>query len=72
VEQLHREADVRSIEGAEHDLGLAQAKALCDLLAHRRRSGRGECEHHRAPELLVGGAQSHVTVGPSMSSPAIW
>ncbi len=63
-----RELDVRPVEVAHHDLGLAQAESPDDLVAHRLRGGGGERHPHRHLEVIRLRAQPHV-VGPEVVPP---
>ena len=63
-----RERDVRPVEVADHDLGLAQAEATDDLVAHRLRGGGRERDPHRHLEGIRLRAQPQV-VGPEVVPP---
>jgi hypothetical protein len=68
LKRLDREADVRPVEAADDDRGVAHREALDDLLAHGRRRRRGEGEDGRAAERLGRGAQAQV-VRPEVMAP---
>ena len=59
---------MRPVEVADHDLGLAQAEASNDLVAHRLRGGGRERDPHRHLEVIRLRAQPHV-VGPEVVPP---
>ena len=63
-----REVDVRPVEVADHDLGIAQAEPPHDLLPHRRRGRRGQGQADRGPDRLSLGAEPHV-VGTEVVAP---
>jgi hypothetical protein len=67
-EALDREVDVRSVEAAHDDRRIAEPEALDDLGSHRRRRGRGEREHGRAPER-VGDVPEPQVIGAEVVAP---
>jgi hypothetical protein len=63
-----RELDVRPVEVADDDLGVAQAETPPDLVPHRRRRGCRQREPRRNLERVRLRAKTHV-VGPEVVSP---
>ena len=65
---LDGEVDVRPVEAADDDRRVAHAEPLDDLVADRRRGGRGQREHRRAAERLDRRAEPQV-VGAEVVAP---
>jgi hypothetical protein len=64
----HRQVDVRPVEVADHDLGIAQAEPLHDVLPDRRRGRRGQGQPDRRADRLGLRAEQHV-VGAEVVTP---
>jgi hypothetical protein len=60
-EPPHRQVDVRAVEAADDNRRVAQRELADDVLTHRRRCRRGECEHARVTEVVDESAE--VAVG---------
>ena len=68
VEARDVELEVRAVEAAHDDVGVAEAEPLDDLGAHGRRRRRGERKHARVPERLDRRAEPEV-VGAEVVAP---
>jgi hypothetical protein len=65
---VHRQADVRPVEVADHHHGITQAEPPHDLLPHRRRGRRGQRQPDRRADRPRLRAEQHV-VGPEVVAP---